>query len=160
MGEDQKFRELEGLIHGLSDRGQMKVWSVLITIFGDCIVPRGGRISLSSLQQITAPMNIEANAVRTALSRLAKDGWLDRRRHGRQTSYALQGDGKTLFERAEERIYANGLKPWNGEFEILLRRGETASQRAKIRKKLLKAGFGVIGNESFIRPSFEADAPY
>lgn len=133
----------------------MKVWSVLITIFGDCIVPRGGRICLSSLQQITAPMNLEANAIRTALSRLAKDGWLDRRRHGRQTSYALQGDGKMLFERAEERIYANGVKPWTGEFEILVQKGETANQRAKARKNLLKAGFGVIGSESYIRPCFE-----
>lgn len=140
------------LIEDLWSENRIKVWSMVITIFGDCIVPRGGRVTLSSIQLITDKLGIEANALRTALSRLNRDGWLDRQRHGRQTSYALAGEGKVQFSLATKRIYAVGPLDWNGEFQIIIDRSENAQARKKARQNLLNDGFGSLAHGVFIRP--------
>ncbi|MCP4183007.1 MAG: hypothetical protein GY761_06780 [Hyphomicrobiales bacterium] len=48
----------------------------MVTIFGDAIVPRGDVMRPGALQQITDHIGISNNALRTAMSRLASDGWL------------------------------------------------------------------------------------
>ena len=54
--------------------------SIVITVFGDAIVPRGGSVWLGTLLEFFKSLDIEAGVVRTAMSRLAADGWLERRR--------------------------------------------------------------------------------
>ena len=73
---------LSPLIDQLHKDGRLRVWSLVITIFGDAIQPRGGRVSTARLQEILERMRIEPGALRTALSRLAKEGWVIREREG------------------------------------------------------------------------------
>ena len=60
-------------------REPSRTWSIVITIYGDAIVPRGGAVWLGTLEAILAAMEIGGGVVRTAMSRLAADGWLERR---------------------------------------------------------------------------------
>src|SRR5262245_51763084 len=53
-----------------------RTWSVIITVFGDAIVPRGGAVWLGTLVSFFAALGIGDGVVRTAMSRLAADGWL------------------------------------------------------------------------------------
>ena len=63
-----------------------RTWSVIITVFGDAIVPRGGSVWLGTLVRFFAALDIGDGVVRTAVSRLAADGWLERSRVGRNSS--------------------------------------------------------------------------
>jgi len=97
---------LDHLITRLHSDGRLRVWSLVITVFGDAIQPRGGRVSSVRLQDILGRMRIESGALRTAMSRLTKEGWVAREREGRRTFYRLSARGIAEFEPATRRIYA------------------------------------------------------
>ena len=63
--------------------------SLIVTIFGDSIMPRGGAVALGSLIVLAAPFGLNERLVRTATARLAKDGWLDGHRSGKLSEYHL-----------------------------------------------------------------------
>ena len=83
-----------------------RVWSLIITLFGDAVVPRGGRVAARTVTEVMTRIGIEEGAVRTAFSRLVADGWVDRSRQGRAAFYRLAEDGRAPFERASRLIYA------------------------------------------------------
>ncbi|WP_075997107.1 PaaX family transcriptional regulator C-terminal domain-containing protein [Salaquimonas pukyongi] len=87
---------------------RLKTWSLIVTVFGDAIQPRGGSVAASTLGEIMKAMGVEAGAMRTAISRLAKDGWVERRRDGRTSTYRLAGQREREFSLAADRIYAGG----------------------------------------------------
>jgi len=85
---------------------QLSAWSLIVTFMGDAIGPRGGVVSASALQALMQQLGIGHGAVRTAVSRLAAEGWIERSREGRNSFYQLSGDvGETVLT-AERRIYA------------------------------------------------------
>ena len=96
---------LKPLLDELHKSGRLRVWSIVISIFGDLVQPRGGRISMQELLALTENVGIEGNALRTAMSRLAKEEWVDRYKEGRNSFYTLSGYGKQTFLAASERIY-------------------------------------------------------
>ena len=113
---------LEPLLVRLHGKGRLRVGSLLISIFGDLIQPRKQTISVQELLSLTGHVGIEENAVRTALSRLSKEGWVERHKDGRHAFYALSDAGKTTFLAPTERIYSHSFVSqsarWNlGYFE-------------------------------------------
>src|SRR5579872_5037993 len=78
--------------------------SLIVTIFGDAIMPRGGAIALGSLIELAAPFALNERLVRTATARLAKDGWLTGRRAGKLSEYHLSNNGRARFAEATKRI--------------------------------------------------------
>lgn len=124
-----------------------RVWSVIITIFGDAVVPRGGAIPLQALQEIMGRLCIEAGALRTALSRLASEGWVQRERHGRLSHYSIDTQGLRSFDEATQRIYAPGPPEWDNRWTVAipLMGDDTAAT------ELAAAGF-VSFNGTWLRP--------
>lgn len=111
---------LERLIDRLHERGRLRVWSLVITVFGDAIVPRGGRVALSSLQEILVRLRVEPGALRTAMSRLAADGWVIREREGRKSYFRLDERGRHAFDLATRRIYAAHPPAWDGRWTVAI----------------------------------------
>ena len=58
-------------------REPSRTGSIVITVFGDAVVPRGGSVWLGTLLEFFKALDIDGSVVRTAMSRLAADG-LDR----------------------------------------------------------------------------------
>lgn len=97
---------LNSLVAQLHDSGALKVWSLIITFFGDSIVNRGGNVSANTVQTVLNEIDIGSGAVRTAFSRLASDGWVDRQKQGRRSFYQLTEEGTRPFSQAAKRIYS------------------------------------------------------
>jgi phenylacetic acid degradation operon negative regulatory protein len=70
-------------------REPSRTGSIVITVFGDAIVPRGGSVWLGTLLEFFKALDIDSGVVRTAMSRLAADGWLERNKVGRNSFYRL-----------------------------------------------------------------------
>ncbi|HQT76854.1 MAG: phenylacetic acid degradation operon negative regulatory protein PaaX [Rhodospirillales bacterium 20-64-7] len=97
-----------------------RTWSLIITLYGDAIVPRGGSVWLGTLLAFFRALDIGDGVVRTAMSRLAADGWLERNRVGRNSFYRLAAKGEAEFAEATRRIYSTNSPPWPGHFCLLL----------------------------------------
>ena len=129
----------------------------MVTVFGDAIVPRGGSVWLGTLLQAFAGMGVAAGVVRTAMSRLAADGWLDRTRIGRNSFYRLTGTGAAAHTAAAQRIYGGPAPAWNGIFNVLL--AGSAAERDGARDALQQHGFGTAAPGVWIAPSTAAVPP-
>lgn len=92
-------------VKALHASGRPQVWSIVVTIFGDAVLHRGGRIAMQDLQSLTAPMNISEGALRTAISRLASEGWLIGERHGRNSFYSLSSEARVETVEASKEVY-------------------------------------------------------
>ncbi|MBO0740341.1 MAG: phenylacetic acid degradation operon negative regulatory protein PaaX [Hyphomicrobiaceae bacterium] len=128
-----------------------RTWSVIITVFGDAIVPRGGSVWLGTLVRFFAALGSNDGVVRTAMSRLAADGWLERSRVGRNSFYHLTEKGRVPFRQATEHIYGARARDWNGHFEMLLI--GNARERESVRSLLLTAGFGAAAPGVWVAPA-------
>lgn len=97
---------LEPLITSLHAEGRLRVWSLVVTVFGDAVQHRGGRIATLRLQHLLERVGVEAGALRTALSRLTSDGWVVRDREGRNSFYRLSANAQAEISAASVDIYA------------------------------------------------------
>src|ERR1043165_8617580 len=86
-------------------REPSRTGSIVITVFGDAIVPRGGSVWLGTLLAFFEALDIDSGVVRTAMSRLAADGWLERNKVGRNSFYRLAGKGRDTVATATHHHY-------------------------------------------------------
>ena len=128
-----------------------RTWSIVITVFGDAVVPRGGSLGVGSLLAIFAGMGIGSGVVRTAMSRLAADGWLQSKRVGRSSFYRLTGQGQESAAAAAERIYGTPPQEWDGRFHLILEEG--GADQDATRAALERSGFGSAGPGVWIAPA-------
>ena len=129
--------------------------SVVMTLFGDVITPHGGQVWLGSLIQLLAPFGISDRLVRTSVFRLAEEGWLDAKREGRRSLYALNPTAARRFQRAYQRIYTPSYREWEGKWTLVFTANGTlgAGERASLRKELLWEGFGMLSPALFGHPN-------
>ena len=121
-------------------REPSRTGSIVITVFGDAIVPRGGSVWLGTLLEFFSALDIDSGVVRTAMSRLAADGWLEREKVGRNSFYQLAEKGRETFADATRHIYDPPPSDWSGRFELLLI--ANSEDREAAREALKNAGFG------------------
>lgn len=133
---------LPNLIDHLQSDGRLRVWSLVITIFGDAVQPRGGTIAMSELQDLLGALRIESGALRTAMSRLAKEGWVKREKQGRNSFYRLSSAGKKAFIPAAERIYSAHFMPSCERLFIAI--GPDAIGKLREKQIALLDGFGAL----------------
>jgi phenylacetic acid degradation operon negative regulatory protein len=132
-------------------REPSRTGSIVITVFGDAIVPRGGSVWLGTLLKFFETLDIDSGVVRTAMSRLAADGWLERNKVGRNSFYRLVKKGRLTFDAATRHIYDPQLSEWTGRFELLLI--GNGGDRDASREALKNAGFGSPLPGVWIAPS-------
>jgi phenylacetic acid degradation operon negative regulatory protein len=132
-------------------REPSRTGSIVITLFGDAIVPRGGSVWLGTLLEFFKTLDIDGGVVRTAMSRLAADGWLERDKVGRNSFYRLAQKGRQTFDAAVTHVYNPQGVQWTGRFELLLI--SDSADREASRQALKEAGFGTPLPGVFIAPS-------
>jgi phenylacetic acid degradation operon negative regulatory protein len=121
-------------------REPSRTGSIIITVFGDAIVPRGGLVALGTLLKFFETLYIDSSVVRTAMSRLTADGWFERNKIGRNSFYRLVQRERLTFDVATRHIYDLPPSGWTGRFELLLI--GNAADRDAAREALKNAGFG------------------
>lgn len=82
-----------------------RVWSLLVTVFGELAQGQGAQISSSVLGHLCTLMGVKPEAMRVALHRLRKDGWIQSEKLGRSRSYALTQWGLSQSADASPKIY-------------------------------------------------------
>lgn len=132
-----------------------------MTVFGDAVLPRGGRIWLGSLIHLLEPLGLNERLVRTSVFRLAKEQWLRADAHGRRADYVLTPSGQLRFEEASRHIYASHAPIWDRRWRLILVVGDLdVRQRDHLRQALQWQGFGTLGGDCFVHPSTDLEAVF
>lgn len=149
MGEAEKLEQALGqLLETLRPNAK----SLIVSIFGDAILPHGGAVWLGSLVQLVEPFGINDRGVRTSVFRLSKDGLLTSQQVGRRSYYALTESGRLRFEAAHRAIYASARKPWDKAWTIVFTGLVDGEAREALRQDLAWQGFGQLTAGVMVHP--------
>jgi phenylacetic acid degradation operon negative regulatory protein len=129
----------------------MQARSALFDLYGDYLRPRGGRAPVAALVRLLAPLGIAAPAVRTAVSRMVRQGWLHPLRLSTGPGYLLSPKAARRLDDAAARIYRTGRVGWDGTFDLIVI--DTPSQRgdrARLAANLAFLGYGNIDDATWV----------
>ncbi len=126
-----------------------RVRSFLVSVFGDLAQKEGSQISGSLLSRLTELVDIKPEAMRVALHRLRKEGWIDSQRSGRSSVHFLTGFGRSQSDQATPRIYAQ-LGPAPKRFHVLIAGTSEPVSLKRLEQYLLTQEYLVINNKAIL----------
>ncbi|MEL7097627.1 MAG: PaaX family transcriptional regulator C-terminal domain-containing protein [Pseudomonadota bacterium] len=130
----------------LLDPANLRVWSMIATVFGDLALTKGAHIGGPVLSALMGEMDIRPEATRVALHRLrSKDAWITSEKAGRISQHSLTARGRRESLAAAKRIYAEpgaGADAWQ---VVLL---ESAGAEARI--DMTRRGYAALAPRLFV----------
>jgi phenylacetic acid degradation operon negative regulatory protein len=150
---DRLNQATHALVAKFQRQRPMRSGSLLVTLFGDAIAPRGAAITLGSLIRLAEPFGIPERLVRTSVGRLANAGWIAFRRAGRQSEYFLTEHGKVRFAEATRRIYGEAPHSWDGHWTLIFLPPGPRARRERLREEMAWLGFGQVSAGVLAHPS-------
>lgn len=154
----QPSPHFQDTVAALSENGALKVWSILVTIFGDLAQGEDEAITGPVLSAITERLGIKPEAQRVALHRLRKDGWIESRKDGRVSRYQLTQSGRAQSQAASPRIYQRAPVATAGWHALIAPPG-AAAERHITQDDLGAKGYVQIQPSVFLRAGPPRDAP-
>lgn len=132
--------------------------SALFDLYGDHLLALGGSAPVAALIRILEPLGISAPAVRTAVSRMVAQGWLEPEDSG--AVYRATEKARVRLDEAGARIYRTGTDEWDGAWHLRVLGPITdRSRRERVRTQLRFLGLAPLTDSTWIspRPSVEVD---
>jgi phenylacetic acid degradation operon negative regulatory protein len=130
--------------------------SFIFTLYGDMVHRRAGDGSLwiGALIRLMASFGVSPPAVRQAVSRMARQGWLAAGRRGNRAFYSVTERGRRRIVELSPRIYGPVIE-WDGRWRLLTYAiGEKhRKRRDKLRKELGALGWAQLSPSTWISPS-------
>ncbi|MBV8725670.1 MAG: phenylacetic acid degradation operon negative regulatory protein PaaX [Candidatus Eremiobacteraeota bacterium] len=135
--------------------------SFIFTLYGDVVARSGGSgwLRVGALIQIMGAFGLSAPAVRQAVSRMSRQGWLRARRERARAYYAVTERGSRRIAELSPRIYGPIIE-WDGRWRVLdYAIGEAhRKRRESLRKELSVLGWGVLSPSTWISPADTLEA--
>ena len=140
---DGKPGRITALIDAWGAAPENSARTVLVTIFGDTLMPVSREIWLAQLFQLTEVLGFSERLVRTSVFRLAADGWLHNERVGRQSRYTLTDVACKETSDAGRRIYHDVHADWSGPWSVAFLDAPSVSEedRERLDQRLRWHGF-------------------
>jgi phenylacetic acid degradation operon negative regulatory protein len=131
--------------------------SALFDLYGDHLRARTdhfrGQAPIAAVVRMLAPLGVQAPAVRTAVSRMVRQGWLTAVRLPSGPGYALTPRGVQRLDEAAERIYRTSQQHWDGSWHLLVVTPPGArADRERLHAQLQFLGYAAIGGSTWISP--------
>src|SRR5690606_20693447 len=131
----------------------MQARSALFDLYGDHLRSRGGRAPVAALVRLLAPLGIAAPAVRTAISRMVRQGWLEPVRLESGPGYALTPKAAKRLDEAAARVYRTSKHQWTGRFDlIVLDLPRRHPRHTRLASALAYLGYGCLDGHIWISP--------
>jgi phenylacetic acid degradation operon negative regulatory protein len=135
--------------------------SFIFTLYGD-IVHRHeaeGQLWIGALIGLMAPFGLSGQAVRQAVSRMARQGWLVAARRGNRAYYAVTERGRRRIDELSPRIYGPVIE-WDGGWRMVSYTVSEArrDRRDRLRKELRVLGWAPLSASTWISPGDTLEA--
>ncbi|MFD0822581.1 PaaX family transcriptional regulator C-terminal domain-containing protein, partial [Micromonospora zhanjiangensis] len=138
----------------------MQARSALFDLYGDYLRPRGGRAPVAALVRLLTPLGIAAPAVRTAVSRMVRQGWLHPLRLSAGPGYLITPKAARRLDEAAARIYRTSKISWDGRFDLITLEAPAARRdRQRLGANLTFLGYGMLDEQTWVatRPGEDVD---
>lgn len=114
---------------------------------------------IGGLIRLMASFGVSSQAVRQAVSRMTRQGWLAARREGNRAYYRVTERGRRRIEELSPRIYGPVIE-WDGHWRLISYAiGEAhRRRREQLRKELTTLGWGQLSASTWISPSDTLEA--
>ncbi|MDN4172434.1 PaaX family transcriptional regulator C-terminal domain-containing protein [Nocardioides sp. SOB77] len=127
--------------------------SALFDLYGDHLRARGSQAPVAALVRLLAPVGIAAPAVRTAISRMVIQGWLEPVALAEGRGYRATEQATRRLDEARARIYRRRDEPWDGHWHlVLLTPPGDRSARARLRADLAYLGYAELADAVWAGP--------
>ncbi len=131
----------------------MHARSALFDLYGDHLRSRGGEAPVAAIVRLLAPVGIAAPAVRTAISRMVRQGWLSPTRVSGGRGYQLTERATHRLDEAASRIYGTRSTQWRGAWDLLVVSPlANRSSRERLRSGLAYLGYAQLTDSTWISP--------
>jgi phenylacetic acid degradation operon negative regulatory protein len=133
----------------------LKARGVLFTLYGDYVRHFGGTIWTGSLITLMQQLGFSSGAVRTALSRICQQGWLESTRDGKLSYYGLTERGRERMEEAALRIFRSRVGAWDGQWTVVTSVSSEGKReyRERLHREMEWLGFGRLTTGTWISPN-------
>jgi phenylacetic acid degradation operon negative regulatory protein len=130
--------------------------SFIYTLFGDFVHRDPGsndELWVGALIRLMGEFGLSEQAVRQAVSRMSRQGWLLARKRGNRSYYALTERGRARVEAISPRIYGPVVE-WDGRWRMLTYSVAESKREArdKLRKDLTVLGWAPLSASTWLSP--------
>ncbi len=136
-------------------RGGVQARALIVTIYGLYAREVGGWLSISALIRLMAALGVEEPIVRSAISRLKRNGFLVSERIDGVAGYALSSQARGILREGDRRIFERP-RAQAGEGWLMAVFSVPESERDKrhqLRSRLTWLGFGTVTSGVWIAPA-------
>jgi phenylacetic acid degradation operon negative regulatory protein len=132
--------------------------SLIVTVYGLYAREVGGWISVSTLIQLLSELGVDAQAVRSSISRLKRREILVPERRDGRAGYALSPYARSVLETGDRRIFERHATSDEGWVIAVFSVPESERQhRHQLRARLTWLGFGTVSSGVWIAPAHALD---
>ncbi|MDQ2866288.1 MAG: phenylacetic acid degradation operon negative regulatory protein PaaX [Candidatus Eremiobacteraeota bacterium] len=130
--------------------------SFIFTLYGDMVHRHieDGTLWIGALIALMSTFGLSEPAVRQAVSRMSRQGWLLANRLGNRAYYSVTERGRRRIEGLSPRIYGPVVE-WDGRWRMLTY-GVAEAQRERrdrLRKELTVLGWAPLSSSAWLSPS-------
>lgn len=136
----------------------MHARSALFDVYGDHLRERGSVAPVAGLVRLLQPVGIAAPAVRTAISRMVSQDWLEPTRLPAGRGYRATPRAIRRLDEARERIYRRADTAWDGRWHlVVLDSSVPRAARERLRADLSFLGYAELGPHLWVSPFRRAE---
>ncbi|MBK7722716.1 MAG: PaaX family transcriptional regulator [Austwickia sp.] len=136
----------------------MQARSALFDVYGDHVTRAGGWAPVAGLVKALSALGIAPPATRTAVSRMAREGWLEPVELGGQRGYSATAVARRHLQEAHRRIYRSQRAQWDGTWDVVTisHHGSRAS-RNRLVASLGYLGYAALAPGVWVAPRRSAE---
>ncbi len=131
----------------------MHARSALFDVYGDHLSTRGHQAPVAAVVRLLDPVGIAAPAVRTAISRMVMQGWLEPVSLAGGRGYRATALATRRLDEASDRIYRRRRPAWDGAWHFAFVSPPAGrSARVRLRADLTYMGYAELADHVWVSP--------
>jgi phenylacetic acid degradation operon negative regulatory protein len=127
--------------------------SLLMTFFGAFLRRLGGWIAVADLIGLMAEVGLDAQAVRSSVSRLKRRGVIEPERRGGAAGYRITAHGEAVLRAGDARIFGRASEPAGWLLVVFSIPEAQRALRHRLRSGLAGLGLGTVAPAVWIAPA-------
>ncbi|MBZ5740107.1 PaaX family transcriptional regulator [Nocardioides mangrovi] len=131
----------------------MQARSALFDVYGDHLRSRGSEAPVAAVVRLLDPVGIAAPAVRTAISRMVTQGWLEPVQLAGGRGYRTTDRANRRLDETGDRVYQRHRPAWDGTWHLaFIEPPADRSARTRLRADLTFVGYAELTDNVWVSP--------